>query len=288
MTTLPTDECYSGSLRLTRLLTVVLSLFYNHIINLEDFSAPCPPFKQLQQQFMIKRLDSLWFFTSKGHGKGVGGWGEVLASSWVNLHWYRETWANLFRINPLGENIEGSIQTTVLKQNEHLFPRHNYNCQGRKFFQNHLISEMGNKLVSPLGISTLVQWFIANLSMTQTHQIHQVSPFSQYKSLFKALRIRQALCMQYMLLSVTSAKPEDVLEKGALKSEDIYLASVWDVISKLISPTNQGVQFNSSPIQACLPKCLVNPQKHELCTCFVSHFLPILLAAPWVHYDYGK
>lgn len=85
---------------------------------------------------------------------------------------------------------------------------------------------MGNKLVSPLGISTLVQWFIANLSMTQTHQIHQVSPFSQYKSLFKALRIRQALCMQYMLLSVTSAKPEDVLEKGALKSEDIYLASV--------------------------------------------------------------
>lgn len=172
-------------LRLMRLLTIVLSIFYNHIINLEDFSAPFPPFKQLQRQFMIKRVDSLWLFTSKGHGKVVGGWEGVIASSWVNLHWYREIWVNLFRINPLGENIEGSIQTTVLKQNEHLFPRHNYNCQGRKFFQNHLISEMGNKLVSLVGISTLVQLFIANLSMTQTHQIHQVSPFSHNKNLLR-------------------------------------------------------------------------------------------------------
>lgn len=113
--------------------------------------------------------------------------GGMLSSSWVNLHWYREIWTDLFRINPLGENIEGSIQTTVLKQNEHLFHRHNYNCQGRKFFQNYLISEMGNKLVSLLGISTLVQWFIANLSMTKTHQIHQVSPFSHNKS---RLRLR--------------------------------------------------------------------------------------------------
>lgn len=110
-----------------------------------------------------------------------GLWG-VLSSSWVNLHWYGEIGADLFRINPLGENIEGSIQTMVRKQNEHLFHRHNYNCQGRKFFQNYLISEMGNKLVSLLGISTLVQWFIANLSMTKPHQIHQVSPFSHNKS----------------------------------------------------------------------------------------------------------
>jgi hypothetical protein len=90
-----------------------------------------------------------------------------------------------FRITPLGQNIERSIQTTVFKENEHLLHRHNYNCQGRKFFPNYLISEMGNKLVSLLGISTLMQWFIANLSMTKTHQIHQVSPFSRNKSLLR-------------------------------------------------------------------------------------------------------
>lgn len=118
-------------------------------------------------------------------GKDVDGWGEVLSSSWVNLHWYRKIGADLFRINPLGGNVEGSIQTTVLKQNEHLLHRHNYNWQGGKFFPNYLISEMGNKLVSLLGISTLVQWFIANLSMTKTHQIHQVSPFSHNKSLLR-------------------------------------------------------------------------------------------------------
>lgn len=149
------------------------------------FQAPFPPFNQLQRQSMIKELDSLWLFISEGHGKGVGGWGEVLSSSGVNLHWDRNIWACLFRINPLGENIDGNIQTSVLKQNEHLFHRYNYNCQGRKFFQNYLISEMGNKLVSLLGISTLVQWFIANLSMTKTHQIHQVSPFSHNKSLLR-------------------------------------------------------------------------------------------------------
>lgn len=123
-----------------------------------------------------------------GHGDNVGGCGKVLSSSWVNLHWYKEIWANLFRINSLGENIEGSIQTTVLKQNEHLFHRHNYNGQGRKFFQNYLIFEMGNKLVSLLGISTLLQWFTANLSMTKTYQIHQVSPFSHNKSLLRLWR----------------------------------------------------------------------------------------------------
>lgn len=118
-----------------------------------------------------------------GHGKDVGGWGQVLPSSGFNLCCYGKMRADLFRINPLGENIEGSIQATVLKQNEHLFHRHNYNCQWRKFYQNYLISEMGNMLVSLLGISTLVQWFIANLPMTKTHQIYQVSPFSHNKSL---------------------------------------------------------------------------------------------------------
>lgn len=38
--------------------------------------------------------------------------------------------------------------------------------------------------------------------------------------------MRQALCVQYTLLSVTNAKPRDVLEKGALKNKDIRLASV--------------------------------------------------------------
>jgi len=59
---------------------------------------------------------------------------EMVSSSWVNLHWYREIWADLLRINPLGEHRQGSIQTTLLKRNEHLFHRHNYNHQGRKFF----------------------------------------------------------------------------------------------------------------------------------------------------------
>ena len=59
---------------------------------------------------------------------------EMVSSSWVNLHWYREIWADLSRINPLGEHRQGSIQTTLLKWNEHLFHRHNYNHQGRKFF----------------------------------------------------------------------------------------------------------------------------------------------------------
>lgn len=134
---------------------------------------------------MIKGFNSFWFPICIDQGKDIWGWEEVLSSSWVNLHWYREIRADLFRISPLGENIEGSIQTTVLKQNEHLFHRHNYNCQGRKFFQNYLISEMGNKLVSLLGISALVQWFIASLSMTKTHQIHQVSPFFHNKSFLR-------------------------------------------------------------------------------------------------------
>lgn len=76
----------------------------------------------------------LWLLISMGQGKDVEGWGEGSSSSQVNLHWHGDIWADLFRINPLGEHIEGSIQTTVLKQNEHLFHRHNYNCQGRKFF----------------------------------------------------------------------------------------------------------------------------------------------------------
>lgn len=146
-------------------------------------SLPSTSYKD--NQSIRKGFDSFWFFIGMELGKDVGGWGEVLSSSWVNLHWYRKIWADLFRISPLGENVEGSIQTTVLKQNEHLFHRHNYNWQRRKFFPNYLISEMGNKLVSLLGISTLVQWFIANLSMTQTHQIHQVLPFSHNKSLLR-------------------------------------------------------------------------------------------------------
>lgn len=92
--------------------------------------------------------------------------------------------------------------------------------------------------------------------------------------------MRQALCVQYMLLSVTNAKPGDMLEKAALKNEDIHLASVSDAISQLISPANQEVQFNSSLVQACLSEYLVIPQQHGLCTCFVLHFPPILLSAP--------
>ena len=64
------------------------------------------------------------------------------------------------------------------------------------------------------------------------------------------------------------------MEKGALKNEDIHPASVWDAISKVISPTNQKVWFNLSPIQACFPEYLVNPQKHEVCTCFRLTFHP--------------
>ena len=76
-----------------------------------------------------------------------------------------------------------------------------------------------------------------------------------------------------MLLSVTSAKPGDTMEKGALQNEDIHPASVWDAISKVISPTNQKVRFNLSPIQACVPEYLVNPQK-QVCTCFCLTFYP--------------
>lgn len=110
---------------------------------------------------------------------------EMLSSSWVNLHWYREIWADLLRLNPLGGHRQGSIQTTLLKRNEHLFHRHNYNHQGRKFFWNYLISEMGNKLVSLLGISTLLQLVHGKSFYDQNHWIHQMSPFSHNKSLLR-------------------------------------------------------------------------------------------------------
>lgn len=62
---------------------------------------------------------------------------------------------------------------------------------------------------------------------------------------------------------VTTAEPGNVQGKEILINEDINLTSVSDVVAKLIEPTNQGVQFSSSPIQACIPDHLLNPQKHK-------------------------
>lgn len=41
--------------------------------------------------------------------------------------------------------------------------------------------------------------------------------------------MRQALCVQYMLLSVTNAKPGDVLEQGALKMR-IFILQVFEMV----------------------------------------------------------
>lgn len=149
------------------------------------------------------------------------------------------------------ETIDINSQSPVLKRNEYRLHRYHHNGQERTFSPNYLISEMGNKLVSLVGISTLMQYSKSSQAQTPPDSASVPSLTTKGSS------TKQALCVQSMLLFVTKEKLGVCWGKRAW-NEEIHLAGASDATSKLTT---------------CLAEHLVNPQRH----CTVPSFLAILL-----------
>lgn len=125
------------------------------------------------------------------------------------------------------ETIYGNTQSPMLKRNECQLHRHNYNCQERTFFQNYLISEMGNKLVSLVGISTLMQYSKSFQDQTPSDS----SSFHTFTKQSLSINKVSTVCAEYASLH-HQCKTGLCRGEGAC-NEEIHLACTSKATSKL-------------------------------------------------------